>query len=206
MAVIDNAITESGTLTGAIGNVADSLVNSAVGAISPFNNFGRYLTGSRAIIKINDKLFGFAFGVTYNIQTSVDEIRTIDSWIPYELCPKMITVNGTLSMFHIPGKGPSRELIMANVLSFIFHRYITIEIKDHTTDQIIFQTNKAFITGKRQSIRAGEMSEIVLEWKALGFADEMKPAYPEHSIDGSVDLSPLSDLNLFGGGGGLFGG
>jgi hypothetical protein len=197
-APIDNAITEAGTLTGAIGNVADSLINSAVGAVSPFNNFGRYFTGSRAIIKINDKLFGFAFGVTYNIQTSVDEIKTIDSWVPYELCPKMITVNGTLSMFHIPGKGPSRELIMPNVLSFIFHRYITISIRDHTTDQVIFETNKAFITGKSQSIRAGEISEITLEWRALGWADEMAPAYPEHAIDGSVDLSPLSDLNIAG--------
>ena len=178
MAVIDNAITEAGTLTGAIGNVADSLVNSAVGALSPFNNFGRYLTGSRAIIKVNDNLFGFAFGVTFNIQTMVDEINTIDDWTPYELAPNRIIVNGTLSMFHIPGKSPTRELVQANALSFLFHKYVTISISDQTTGQKIFETQKAFITNRRQSVTAGEISTMTLEWKAIGFIDDMTPFYP----------------------------
>jgi hypothetical protein len=187
---INNAITESGTLTGALGNVGESLVNSAIGALSPFNNFGRYLTGSRAIIKINDNLFGFAFGVTFNIQTMVEEINTIDDWTPYELAPSRIAVNGTLSMFHIPGKSPTRELVQANVLSFLFHKYVTISISDQTTGQKIFETRKAFITGRRQSVNAGELSSMTLEWKAIGFIDDMTPAYPENYD--KVDLSSLS--------------
>lgn len=179
MAVIDNAITEAGTLTGAIGNAADSLINSAVGALSPFNNFGRYLTGSRAIIKINNKLFGFAFGVTFNITTDAEEINTIDDWTPYELAPSRIRVTGTLSMFHIPGKTPTRELVQANVLSFLFHKYVTIEISDQTTGQKIFKTERAVITGRRQTIQAGEISTITLDWKAIGFIDDLTPFWPE---------------------------
>ena len=179
MAVIDNAITEAGTLTGAIGNTAESLVNSAVGALSPFNNFGRYFTGSRAIIKVNDKLFGFAFGVTLNINTSVEEINTIDDWTPYELAPSRITVSGTLSMFHIPGKSPTAELVQANALSFLFHKYVTIDISDQTTGQKIFSTKRAVITSRRQTIQAGEISTITLEWKAIGFADDINPFWPE---------------------------
>src|SRR5688500_372305 len=128
MAKIQNAFTEQGTLTGAVSNLAENLLDSAVGSMSPLNNFGRYFTGSRAVIKVNDKLFGFAFSITYNIRTMNDEINTIDDWTPYELAPQRITVEGTMSMFHVPGKGPTRELIQANVLSFLFHRYITIEI------------------------------------------------------------------------------
>lgn len=176
--VINNAITEAGTLTGAIGNAAESLVNSAVGAISPFNNFGRYLTGSRAIIKINDNLFGFAFGVTFNIKTDAMEINTIDDWTPYELAPSRITVNGTLSMFHVPGKSPTNELVQANVLSFLFHKYVTISISDQTTGSTIFETKKAIITGRRQTIQAGELSTITLDWKAIAFTDDITPFWP----------------------------
>jgi hypothetical protein len=193
---IDNAITESGGFAGTgIGQAASGLIDSAVGAISPFNNFGRYLTGSRAIIKLNDKLFGFAFGVTFNIQTTADEINTIDDWTPYELAPKRIVVSGTLSMFHIPGKSPTRELIQANVLSFLFHKYITIAISDQTTGQVLFETKKAVITGRRQSIQAGEMSEITLEWKSIGWADEMSPGYPG-GYDGASSAQGGGGLGL----------
>lgn len=193
MAAIDNAITEAGTLTGAIGNAADSLINSAVGAVSPFNNFGKYLTGSRAIIKINDNLFGFAFGVTFNIQTQAVEVNTIDDWTPYELAPTRISVSGTLSMFHIPGKSPTRELVQANVLSFLFHKYITISISDQTTGQKIFETKKAIVTGRRQTIQAGELSTITLEWKAIGFVDDITPFWPD-DYDGQTANKPGGGL------------
>lgn len=180
MTKIDNAITEAGTLTGAIENATDSLVNSAVGAISPFNELGKYLTGSRAVIKVNDKLFGFAFGVTFNIQTQTTEINTIDDWTPYELAPSRILVNGTMNLFHIPGKSPTKELVQANMLSFLFHKYITISISDQTTGQKIFETKKAVITSRRQTIQAGELSTITLEWKAIGFIDDITPFYPDN--------------------------
>lgn len=156
----------------------DSL-GGALGGLSPFNDFGKYMTGSRAIIKLNDKLFGFAFGVSFNIETLQEEIRTIDDYTAYELAPNQVKVSGTLSMFHIPGKGPTPELIQPNILAFLFHKYITIRIEDQTTGQKIFETNRAQIISKRQSLRAGELSTIELQWKALGWTDQQKPFYPD---------------------------
>ena len=177
---IDTGIFSSNNISG----VANDLLNSAVGGLSPLNNFGRYMTGSRAIIKINDKLFGFAFGVTFNIDTAQSEIWTIDDWTPFELAPRKISVDGTLSMFHIPGKGPSAELVQSNVMSFLFHKYITIRIEDQTTGQKIFETRKAVITNKRQTLRAGEISTIELSWKAIGWIDDITPNYPTgHSAE-----------------------
>ena len=180
MASIKNAITEGGTLTGAVSGLADSVLNSAIGGLSPLNNFGRYMSGARAIIKVNDRLFGFAFAVNYNINTEYAENQTIDDYIAYELMPTRVTVSGTMSMFHVPGKGPTNQLVQANVLSYLMHRYITIEISDQTTGQTIFKTNKAVITNKAQSLQVGELSTIQLSWKALGWIDEMaQPNYPQ---------------------------
>lgn len=183
MSQVKNAFTDSGTLSGAVGGLAESLVNSAVGAASPLNNFGRYMTGARAIIKVNGKLFGFAFGVNYNIATPHDEVWTIDDWTPYELAPQRITISGTLGMFHIPGKGPAAELVQANVLSFLMHKYITIEITDQMTGQKIFKTERAVITNKNQILQAGDISTIQLTWKAIGWLDELTPKYP-NGVDG----------------------
>lgn len=193
MAKIDNAFTKAGTLSGLAEGVAEQILDSAVGGLSPLNNFGRYMNGARAIIKVNDKLFGFAFGVNFSITTDATEVWTIDDWTPYELAPNRITVNGTMGLFHIPGKGPSKELVQANVLSFLFHKYITIEITDQMTGQTIFKTNRAVVTNRSQTLQAGELSTIQLTWKAIGWADEINPQYPQGSgSDSAPPESPIS--------------
>jgi hypothetical protein len=196
MAKVKNAITEGGTAAGLVGGLATSLTKSAVGGLSPLNNFGRYMTGTRAIIKVNDKLFGFAFGVNFNIHTEHEENRTIDDYVAYELMPTRISVDGTLSMFHIPNRGPSKEFVQANVLSFLMHKYITIEISDQTTGQVIFKTNKAVITNRSQSLQAGELSTIQLSWKALGWVDELTPFEPQGAsgTPSATPGSPLADI------------
>jgi len=201
MVMVDNAFSKPSTGSNAVDGMAENLLNSAVGGLSPLNNFGRYMSGARAIIKVNDKLFGFAFAVNFNINTDAPEIWTIDDWTPYELAPSRITVNGTLSMFHIPGKGPTKQLVQPNVLSFLMHKYITLEISDQTTGQVIFKTNRAFITSKSQSLQAGELSTIQLSWKAVGWIDEMTPAYPDGASnpDGGAQAGIMGQISsLFG--------
>lgn len=173
MARIKNALTENGTIAGKASGLATSLLQSATGALSPFNNLGRYMTGPRAIIKVNSQLFGFAFAVTYSITTEQTENFVIDEYIATELMPSRITVTGTMSMLHVPGKGPTKQLIQSNVMSFLQHKYITIEIRDQMTDEVIFNTNKAVITNKQQTLNAGDLSTITLTWKALGWTDEL---------------------------------
>jgi hypothetical protein len=197
---VKNAFTDAGTVSGATGALAEQLINSAVGSMSPLNNYARYMTGARAIIKVNGKLFGFAFGVNYNINTAADEVWTIDDWTPYELAPQRITINGTMGLFHIPGKGPTQELVQANVLSFLMHKYITIEITDQTTGQKIFKTERAMITSKSQTLQAGDISTIQLNWKAIGWLDEITPKYADGADGGEVGGGGILDTvgNLFG--------
>ena len=197
MAIIENEITKAGTLTGAVENLADNMIESAIGGFSPFNDYGKYFTGSRAIIKINDRLFGFAFAVSFNIKTSVESVNTIDDWTPYELAPNRITVEGTLGMFHIPGKGPGKKLVQPNLLSFLFHKYITISISDSTTGETIFETKKAFITERSQTIQSGEISTISLGWKAIGFADEIEGFWPKN-YDGNSGGATGGSTGLIG--------
>lgn len=167
-----------------IGDIASAALESNASAIASARPLAKYMTGARCIIKINGRLAGFAFGVSFTVNTEQEEIFAIDDYMPQELCPKKITVNGTLGMFHIPGQGPSKMLFQSNVLSFLFHKYITIEIRDSQTDALIFVTHKAVITSRMEDIRAGELSTIQLQWKAIGWQDEEQPAYPA-GFDGS---------------------
>lgn len=184
-----NAFISSANAKELIGN---SLNNAA--AVSPLNDFGRYMTGSRAIIKISDKLFGFAFRVSFSIETEQMEIWTIDDYTPYELAPNRVKVSGTLSMFHIPSKGPTEQFVQANVLGHLFHKYITIRIEDQLTGNKIFETNRAQITSRNQTLTAGEISTIELSWKAVGWRDQITPFYPGGHDASSQAASPGEDI------------
>lgn len=174
---VENAFTDANSISSIGESLKKQLINSALGSVSPLNNFGRYMSGARAVLKVNN-FFCFAFGVSYDIRTEHEENWGIDSYLPQELMPKKITVSGTLGMFHIPGKSATKLLMQSNVLSFLMHKYITIEVSDQTTGQILFTTKKAVITGRRQAFNAGELSTVELTWKAIGWADEKTPQYP----------------------------
>ena len=163
--------------------VQDS-VTSEVQGIFSIAPTGKYATGARTIIRINGKVAAFAFSVSWDVNTAQDEIWTIDDWTPYELAPKRISVEGTIGGFHIPGKGPTPLLISPNSLSFLFHKYITIEIRDRTTDMLLFKTEKAVVTSRHETLQAEQMGLLTLQWKAIGWADEQSPEWPKGADDG----------------------
>lgn len=161
-----------GILSNVISNVATSL--------SPEM---KYHTGARAVIKINDKLFGFAFAVSWNIQTENQEIMTIDDYMPVELAPRVITINGSLGTFVIPGRSPTSELLQSHILSFMQNKYITIEVSDSASGSILFKTNKAVITSCQTSVQADQVSVTQLTWKAIGWQNEFVPEPPSEASE-----------------------
>ena len=135
----------------------------------------KYASGARTTLKINSKIVGFAMGVSWNIETVVTEIRTIDDYLPIELAPRYVAVSGTFSGLMIPGMGPSNELIQSDVLNFLAQRYITIEVRDSQTDNLLFFTNKAMVTSRSESLNSEQLGKITLNWKAIGWKDDREP-------------------------------
>ena len=160
---------------------------SNIGAVATLKQEAKYHTGPRCVIKINGKLIGFAFSVSWNIQTDNQEIRTIDDYFPAELAPRQIAVSGTLGTFVIPGRSATAELLQSNALAFLQNKYITIEISDSATGSSLFKTNKAVITGQQTSIQSEQVSVTQLSWKAIGWQHEAAPEEPTGSDrDGAI--------------------
>lgn len=173
-------------------------VASNVTSIFSIKPMAKYLSGARCVLRINGKIVGFAFGVSWKIQTSVTEIRTIDDYLPYELAPKHISVDGTISGFRIPGAGPGSDLIQTDILSFLHQRYIELEVRDSQTDNLIFLTKRALITGRTENVKSNQLADMSLTFKAIGWSDERAPEYPVgYDKSEDVDLkgtNPVQNL------------
>lgn len=167
------------------GRVVDRVTNNLLSNIGNISTKpeAKYHTGARCVVKVNGVLVGFAFSVSWNVQTENQEIRTIDEYLPVELAPSMISVSGTMGTFVIPGRSSTSERLQSNVLSFMMNKYITIEISDSATGTLLFKTNKAVITSQQTSIQSEQMSVTQLTWKAIGWQHEFAPEEPTGSTE-----------------------
>jgi len=173
----NNKLKDTG-FSDAIANVGANVLEKFKGVFSALP-VAKYASGARCKIKVNGKLVGFAFGVSWHVETSVTEVRTIDEYNAWELAPKHVKVSGTLSLLHIPGEGPSASLHQSNVLNFLQQKYITIEVRDQQTDNLLFFTNKAMVTSRVENLRAEQLGDITLTWQAVGWKDEKEPVAPK---------------------------
>jgi len=158
-------------------NILTNAASNLAGVLSTRPN-AKFMSGARCTLKINNQLVGFAFSISWTINTMVTEVNTIDDYLPYELAPQRITVEGTISALHIPGVSPGTLNWQPNVLSFLFAPYIAIEARDSATNQIIFATDKAMILTRSEEIRVDQLSNVTLRWRAIGFIDEASPPQP----------------------------
>lgn len=173
-------------------NIVDNVASNASGIFSTKAS-AKYASGARCILKINGKVSGFAFGVSWRINTTVTENNTIDDYFAHELIPQRVTVEGTLSALHIPGQSAGTELWQPDALNFLFQQYITIEVRD-TTDQLLFYTSKAMITSRAEDIKVDALASVQLSWRAIGFQDERKPELAQGAQDKQENNQPQSRL------------
>lgn len=173
----------------------DNLASNITGILSTKNQ-AKYASGARTLLKVNGQTCGFAFGISWRINTAVSEINTIDDVYPAELAPQRVTVEGTISALHIPGQGVGAQLWQPDALNFLFQQYITIEARDSATDQLLFYTSKAMITSRQEDIRVDQLAQVTLSFRAIGFQDERTPALAEGATtpEGQSSSQPQSRL------------
>lgn len=159
-------------------NVLENLASNLTGIFST-RPTAKYASGARCILKINGQIVGFAFAASWRITTQYTEINCIDDPLTEELVPQRISVDGTISALHIPGVSASTELWQPDVLSFLFNRYIAIEVRDTKTDDVLFFTGKAMITSRTEDFKVDQLSSVTLTFKAIGWRDERAPSYPD---------------------------
>jgi hypothetical protein len=176
--------------------IADNVASNISGIISTKPN-AKYASGARCTLKVNSQLVGFAFSISWRMNTTAVEVNTIDDYLPYELAPQRITCEGTISALHIPGQGIGVLLWQPDILNFLTQQYITIEARDSATDQLLFFTDKAMITSRAEEIRVDSLASVQLSFRAIGYRDERAPALPTPPPNTNAS-TPLASVKLPG--------
>jgi hypothetical protein len=168
---------EPGTLSTQWGKFKDNLF-----AYTPS---ARFIAGGRTIISINKVSAPRLSSISWRILTEQRPIREIDNHFAYELAPNIIDVSGAYTEYREPFRGPTISQHQANPLSFMWHPYISIEVRDSLTDALLFFSGKCAITERSESVSMDGLMMTSIKWQALAWKDEYEPTIPLDNTGGN---------------------
>jgi hypothetical protein len=106
--------------------------------------------GAGVLLFVNGKLYAKIIDFTYESETPVTEENGVDTGEPFELIPAPTRVSGTLTLLRIIGDAGLEGSGITTAFERIpEEKYVTLQLIDRVTKQVLFQCDSAKIV--RQS-------------------------------------------------------
>ena len=102
--------------------------------------FPEWVTGSRAIVYVNQKKVAACLDVSYKISIQSEPVRTIDSFMPWEIVPGQISVEATLRRFMHPEQTAASDHLFTIIQAALHTPYATLEIRDRLGNPLFVAT------------------------------------------------------------------
>lgn len=146
----------------------------------------KIMTGARAIIRLNGKVIALCNSLNYEYTTMWEELRGIDDLLPNELVPTSIGVRGSMSIFRTPNGSPISAFLQSDMLRPMIWPYMTIEIRDARTDELLLKIPRAVITSRSETYAPRVLVTSQLSFIGIGFRDEVVPEYPTEKSETDI--------------------
>ena len=117
--------------------------------------FPEYFTGARAIIWVNQKKIAAAMDVSWNVSIDTKELRTIDSYMPWELIPGQTKVTASLRQIMHPNRTVTSQGLFTIIGAVLHTPYATIEVRDKLGNVMFFA--KGMFTDLEGSVGTGAL-------------------------------------------------
>jgi hypothetical protein len=141
----------------------------------------RFVSGGRVLVSINGIPAPRLSSISWKINTDQRPNREIDNHFPHEFVPNNIDVSGSYSEYREPFRGATNAFHQASALSFMWHPYISIEVRDNLTDALLFYAGKAVIFDRSESVTTEGLVMTSVQWRAISWKDEREPTIPQEN-------------------------
>lgn len=131
------------------------------------------LTGSKITVSIGGNIVGAGYVMSYELETSGQEISTIDNVFPVEIAPNRIRVSMGIKVYRTKDNDPVADKIAPGSSSlgqpeqkaFTESPYVFIEVKDNF-DSTVLYVPKAWIHRRSASVAVGDF--LTENWSITG--------------------------------------
>ena len=190
-------------------NHATASVDKFNNALNPFGNLDKgqgivpfYSTGARSLIRIGGRPVGICTSMSYNLSYNVEEIRTIDTNVPWDLDVGAASIRAQLSTIVDPTGGPEFYSLFATLASSVHQPMVEMQVLDAATGTSIFFARGVFSSVSFNTAK-GSLSSWSANFTGTYFQNYVSQTFVPYSAVGRLGKSLT---NLVGGLSNLTGG
>lgn len=142
-------------------------------------------SGARAFIQVNNRPIALCLDFSYSITADIEEIRTIDNHLPYEININQVQIRGKLTKLVNPDSSMEADGLFHTMQSIIHQPIVEIAVTD-ANGNVQFFCKGMFVSME---------SRIALGQLTVASANFVGIQYQGHAFQGFKPYEPKSGLN-----------
>lgn len=97
---------------------------------NPEKQLPEFFSGARCKLLINEQTIGAALEVSWSVRSDLQELRTIDNFLPVEIIPGQMSITASLKRVVDPRRTLGGDGLYSTITSYLHQPYASIEVRD----------------------------------------------------------------------------
>lgn len=160
------------------------LLEQASGEGDPWKQYPQFMTGARAYVTVAGKPYAVAMRVQYRCSMEVEEVRSVDANLPWDMVPGQVHVSAMLQGLIDPTEPAEVDGLWSTMASIVHQPMVEIEVMDKLGEKL-FWARGAF-TDVSDVIASGALSERTASFRGLAFAHNCAQSFVPYRADSAM--------------------
>jgi hypothetical protein len=150
----------------------------------PWAQYPEFLTGARAYITVAGRPYAVAIRVQYRVSMEVEEVRTVDTNLPWEIIPGQVHIHATLQGVIDPTQPAESDGLWANMASIMHQPLVEIEVLDKLGEKQFWA--RGMFTEISNSIAVGSVAERTATFRGIAYAHNVMQSFTPYADDDGI--------------------
>ena len=152
------------------------------GGTDPDKYFPLYSTGARSFITVNGRPVAVCMSMSYSIRIDAEEVRTIDSHLPWDIHVNQISISATLRRLVNPEKSQESDGLFHTIQSALHSPMVEMLVQDASGTTLFF--TRGIFNGRDAQMSLGQMTINTLSFQGSLYQGNVAQKFKPYSEDG----------------------
>lgn len=156
---------------------------------NPNNKFPQYSSGSRSYISVKGLPIAVCMNMSWSVDTSYEEVRTIDTQLPWDISLGQISVKANLSQIIDPDTSAESQAIFSTMAQNMHQPFVTLEVYDKLGARLFY--SKGMFVSMNSQMTVNGLSTRSVSFVGIVYAHNVDQKFVPYSPQGKI--SSLND-------------
>lgn len=169
---------------------------------NPNAKFPQYTSGSRAYILVKNVPIAVCMNMSWSVETGYEEIRTIDSNLPWDVSVGQTMIRANLTQIIDPNTSAESQAIFTTMQSSLHQPFVTLEVYDKLGARLFY--SRGMFLSINSNVAVGNLSTRSVSFVGMVYAHNVKQEFEPYPPDEKTKSISDALNNAIGGATGAF--